>query len=70
MTGHARSAELLESHRAQFARPATIGHDLTAHRDLGFCQACHPQGMSGELIGWRLLAMAERGVPDQPGKTT
>lgn len=63
--GNAKAAEQLATQRRLYEQEPRLGHELTAHRDLGFCQFCHPAGVQGELMGWRLLAMAERGVPDQ-----
>lgn len=76
--GRARAREDLAAWSAQWAGPPTIGHELAAHRDLGFCAACvrgrwtdgtsDGYGQAQELTGWRLLALAERGVPDQPAR--
>lgn len=49
------------------ARPLSLGCSTVAHRDLGFCSSCAT--VAWELDGWRLLAMAERGMVDwtEPG---
>lgn len=68
--GDALSAQMLNQYRARHgSAPARLGCGLVAHRDLGFCSACHEHGSSGEVTGWRLLAMAERGIPKQPFET-
>ena len=67
--GRARARRELDRLAAERGRPAGLGHELNAHRDLGFCAGCVPLGFGGatdELHGWRLLAIAERGVPEQP----
>jgi len=71
------SADLLADWRARREQEPRLGCSLSAHRDLGYCSGCPPTperheagerrlGAAYELAGWRLLAMAERGVPDQP----
>jgi hypothetical protein len=65
-TPDSRSAQMLADFRKRHAHPPRLGCGLVAHRDLGFCSACHKHGSSGEITGWRLLAMAERGIPNQP----
>ena len=69
--GSAPARAALESYRACYAHPARLGCSLVAHRDLGFCTGClrADDGVCAadlELAAWRLLAAAERGVPDQP----
>lgn len=46
-----------------------LGCELNAHRDLGFCAWCPGKTKEDELQGWRLLAIAERGVAAQPKRT-
>lgn len=61
--------EHLEQIAARHGRPMRLGCSTVAHRDLGFCAACVPDsgqerfGAATELSGWRLLAIAERGIP-------
>ncbi len=63
---------MLDGYAARHGTPPILGCSLVAHRDLGFCSGCRSpydgqrNGPERELAGWRLLAMAERGVPDQP----
>lgn len=67
--GRARARLELDRLAADRGRPTGLGHELNAHRDLGYCAFCAPGGLGGamdELQGWRLLAIAERGVPEQP----
>jgi hypothetical protein len=69
---HAR--QMLTDYAAQHGRPLGLGHSTVSHRDLGYCSACvreggRSDGVALELNGWRLLAMAERGMVDwtRPG---
>lgn len=55
---------MLDAYAATNRTYTRLGCDLTAHRDLGFCAVCRTAPT--ELLGWRLLAMAERGIPLQP----
>jgi hypothetical protein len=74
----AQSRRMFEDFSARHRRPASqLGCSLPAHRDLGFCALCIGQahrnrefGRSTEIAGWRLLAMAERGIPLQPWESS
>ena len=79
MTGdaHPPARRLLDDMRVRYGRAARAGCELNAHRDLGFCAFCalpdhivHVTPVDVELAGWRLLAMAQRGIPDQPARPT
>jgi hypothetical protein len=67
--------QMLENYAARHGAQPVLGCSLVAHRDLGFCSNCRSphdgqrNRMEREIAGWRLLAMAERGVPDQPVAT-
>lgn len=69
MTGNAKAAEQLAEMRAAYGTEPRLGCDLAAHRDLGFCAHCPVGSVRIEVTGWRLLALAERGVPDQPSRS-
>lgn len=45
-------------------RPLRLGCSTVSHRDLGFCCSCVDVTVGEEVAGWRLLAMAERGMVD------
>lgn len=66
------SRRMLTDYAARHGADPGLGCSLTAHRDLGYCSACTSphdgkrNGAERELAGWRLLAMAERGIPRQP----
>jgi hypothetical protein len=66
------SRQMLDAYAARHGGPPLLGCSLVAHRDLGYCSGCRSphdgkcNGADRELSGWRLLAMAERGIPDQP----
>lgn len=64
------AAESLAQIRKMLEQPPRLGCELNAHRDLGFCELCTPEGARNELAGWRLLAIAQRGVPPQLGVVT
>lgn len=73
MPGDSASAGILKDARRKFGRDPILGCHLTSHRDLGFCSVClgpsehNPRyGADMELAAWRLLAMSERGIPEQP----
>lgn len=66
--GNAKAAEQLEEMRGTHMCPPRLGCELAAHRDLGFCAACADGGKDTELMGWRLRALANRGVPNQPNR--
>jgi hypothetical protein len=67
--------QMLNAYAARHGAPPVLGCSLVAHRDLGYCSGCRSphdgqrNGADRELAGWRLLAMAERGVPDQPKRS-
>lgn len=63
MSGSAKAAEELAALRAKHGCEPRLGCELNAHRDLGFCAFC--RGIDLEVLAWRLLAMAERGVAVQ-----
>lgn len=63
------SRRMLAGMAARHGRQPRLGCSTIAHRDLGFCARCidspsgDPRlGASYELSGWRLLAMAQRGM--------
>lgn len=66
------SRRMLTDFAARHGAEPGLGCSLVAHRDLGMCSACKSphdgqrNGAKRELACWRLLAMAERGVPPQP----
>jgi hypothetical protein len=65
--GSRQAREHLNALTEEYAHPARLGCELSAHRDLGFCAMCARPGASRlaqdtELMGWRLLAIAQRGV--------
>lgn len=67
MTGHPGARQQLRELTERHNHAPKLGCSLVSHRDLGFCAGCvTPDGQDTELAAWRLLAMAERGVPDQP----
>jgi hypothetical protein len=68
VTGNDVAARQFAELRSSSERPPRLGCELASHRDLGFCAGCHPGGVNYELLAWRLLALAERGVPDQPAE--
>jgi hypothetical protein len=72
MPPHEPSRRLFEALKTRYAQPIRLGCNTVAHRDLGFCSGCAVPGKKAadeigplmELSGWRLMAIAERGVPD------
>lgn len=61
---------LLANLTKRWGKPPRLGCSTVAHRELGFCAGCFDRnvndprlGTAHELSGWRLLAMAERGLP-------
>lgn len=71
--GDDTSRRLLDDYAKRHGTAARLGCSTVAHRDLGYCSGClspHDDGKTvgaaRELAGWRLLAMAERGVPPWP----
>ena len=67
------AAKTLAELRKQYGREPRLGCSLVAHRDLGYCAHCpspdmYTPSIDREIAGWRLLAMAERGVPRQPSE--
>lgn len=71
-SGDPTSRQMLEGWAARHGAPPALGCSLVAHRDLGLCSACRSpydgkrNDPEREMAGWRLLAMAERGIPRQP----
>lgn len=67
------AAKTLAELRERYGREPRLGCSLVAHRDLGYCAHCpspdmYTPSIDREVAGWRLLAMAERGVPRQPSE--
>lgn len=74
LPGSETAAWQLADMRARLERDPGLGCSLVAHRDLGFCSHCPvpyddgTQGWRREIAAWRLLSMAQEGVPLQPSE--
>lgn len=65
LPGSAAARQMLDALRDEHSQEPRLGCELNAHRDLGFCACCANVESIDELIGWRLLAIVERGVAHQ-----
>lgn len=75
MATDSTARQMLDDYARRHSGGLRLGCSLVAHRDLGYCSNCvsphdgERVGVDRELAGWRLLAMAERGIPEQPWET-